>query len=217
MTVITISREFASQGTFIAQQVAQALGYYLVEKSTLEKILSQYGFVEFGEEYESAPSYWERLDSNRINMIEMLNRVVRAIAQHGNVVILGRGSFALLAGFGDVLNIRIQAPLPYRVKRVMEKQDVADSDTAEALVKEKDRVRSNFIHSWYGKDWDTVSHFDLVLDTSKIPPNLAVSIILEAQKALQETQNDNAPTCSTIEVDSILAGVVNEVFGASKI
>lgn len=216
MSVITISREFASEGTYIAQQAAQALGYYLVEKNTLEKILSQYGFVQFGEEYESAPSYWERLDTNRINMIEMLNRVVRAIAQHGNVVILGRGSFAVLAGFADVLNIRIQAPLTYRVKRVMEKQAITDPVEAEAVVKESDRVRSSFIHSWYGVDWDTTSHFDLVVDTSKVPPHLAVSMILEANKALQERPNDNTPTCSTIEVDSILAGVVNEVLGSTS-
>jgi hypothetical protein len=99
MSVITISREFGSEGSSIARQAAQALGYYLVEKNTLEKILSQYCFVQFGDEYESAPSYWERLDANRINMTEMLNRVVRAIAQHGNVMILGRGSFAVLSGF----------------------------------------------------------------------------------------------------------------------
>lgn len=216
MSVITISREFASEGTYIAQQAAQALGYYLVEKSTLEKILGQYGFVQFGEEYESAPSFWDRLDANRIKMIEMLNRIVRAIAQHGNVVILGRGSFAVLAGFADVLNICIQAPLAFRVKRVMEQQAITEPDKAEALVKESDRVRANFIHTWYGVDWDKTGHFDLVIDTSKVPRDLAVSMILEAHKALQGRPIDNTPTCSTIEVDSILAGVVNDILGSTS-
>ena len=97
----------------------------------------------------------------------------------------------------------------------MEKQAITDPEKAEAMVKESDRVRSNFIHSWYGVDWDKTGHFDLVIDTSKVPRDLAVSMILEAHKALQERPNDNTPTCSTIEVDSVLAGVIGEVLDST--
>jgi len=63
--------------------------------------------------------------------------------------------------------------------------------------------------------WDTTSYFELVLSSSKVPPHLAVSMILEAHKALQERPNNNTPTCSTIEVDSVLVGVIGEVLDST--
>src|SRR5512147_2917539 len=125
MAVITISREIGSAGEYIAQKVAQELGYHFADKDIIEKVLNQYGFVQFQQEYESGPGFWSRFDTLRTRMIEFSNRVVEALARHGNVVILGRGSFVVLSGFADVLNIRLQAPLPLRVSRVMAQQGIA--------------------------------------------------------------------------------------------
>jgi cytidylate kinase len=211
MAVITISRELGSGGSYIARQVAQTLGYYFVDRGIIEKVLNQYGFVQFREEYESEPSFWERLDAVRAQMIKMMNRVIQATARHGNVVILGRGSFAVLHGFADVLNVRLQAPLPLRVKRVMAEQNITDFDKAEALVKENDKVRTAFINSWYEVDWDTADAFDLVINTSKIPPDMAVRWLVEALSALKAKPAGDQPTMNTIEVDSVLANVISEM------
>ncbi len=208
MTVITISRELGSGGSYVSRQVAQALGYHLVEKDTLQKVLSQYGFARFEDEYESAPSFWERLDSQRILMIEMLNKVIYAVAQHGNVVILGRGSFAVLDNYRDVLNVRIQAPFPTRVRRVMIEQKIPTLEAAEAVVRDSDRVRATFLQSWDGVRWDTAGMFDLVLDTSKVPCDLAVRWILEAHEAMSEIQEGDQPATDTLQVDSLLAKAV---------
>ncbi len=210
MAVITISRELGSGGTYVSRQVAQGLGYHLVEKDTLQKVLSQYGFAQFETEYESAPSFWERLDSNRIQMIDMLNRVILAVAQHGNAVILGRGSFAVLDNYRDVLNVRIQAPLPVRARRVMAEQGIDDYAKAEALVKESDLVRATFLQSWYGVRWDTAGMFDLVLDTSKVPCDLAVRWILEAHNIMDEIQTEDQPALDSLNVDELLARAVAE-------
>ncbi len=208
MTVITISRELGSGGTYISRQVAQALGYHLVEKNTLQKVLSQYGFAQFETEYETAPSFWERLDSNRIQMIEMLNRVIMAVAQHGNVVILGRGSYAVLDNYQDVLNVRIQAPFPIRVRRVMDEQAITDLKKAEALVQESDRVRSTFLQSWYGVRWDTAEMFHLVLDTSKVPCDLAVRWILDVHEIMDEMKAEGQPSIEAVNVDELRARAV---------
>ncbi len=210
MSVITISRELGSGGTYVSRQVAQALGYHLITKDTLQKVLSQYGFAQFETEYESAPSFWERLDSNRIQMIEMLNRVILAVAQHGNVVILGRGSFAVLDNYRDVLNVRIQAPLPMRTRRVMVEQGITGFDQAEALVKESDHVRATFLQSWYGVRWDTAEMFHLVLDTSKVPCDLAVRWILDVHEIMDEMQAEDQPLIEALNVDELLARAVAE-------
>lgn len=211
MPVITVSREMGSQGRYIAERAAQSLGFHFVDKRTIEEILRQYGFGDFRQEYDSASSFWTRFDSRRADMMKMLDRVVQLLAQHGDVVILGRGSFAVLGGLADVLNVRIQAPLPIRIKRVMARQKISEPDIAEAAIKESDDLRANFIESFYKVRWDAAKTFDLVIDTGKVPPELAIMWLVETVKALKGRQGDTDRTTSVFEGDHILARVVAEV------
>ena len=214
MTVITISREFGSGGADIAQQVAKALTYHYAGQELIGKVLAQYGIVEFDQEYDTTLSFWERFDARRAQrrevMQEMLHRVVLALAQHGNVVIVGRGSFAALAGFADVLNVRIQAPLSQRSQRVLAQQGLATVAEAEAAVQEADKVRAAFIESVYGVRWDDAHAFDLVIDTGKVDPELASAWLVEAVQALRHRSLGDQPTAAAIPVDSVLASVVSD-------
>jgi cytidylate kinase len=213
MSAITISREFGSEGDYIAERVAQTLGYHLVDKEFIGAVLSQYGVVEFGREYETLPSFWERLstqrDQRRDVMVDMLNQVVRAVAQHGNVVILGRSGFAILAGLADVLHVRLQAPLSLRIERVMAQQKIA-REQAEAVVKEKDRVRAAFVEGFYGVPWEAVHAFDLVINTDKISPDLAMTWVVAAAKAFVTGPETAKLTTRSIKVDPILAAAVSD-------
>jgi cytidylate kinase len=208
MPVLTISREYGSEGRHIAEQAAQALGYHFVDKRTIEDVLLQYGFVEFLKDYDSTPGFLERLDPRRIELVNMLNRVIRALAQHDDVVILGRGSFALLGGLADVLNVRVKAPLPLRVQRQMAKQDFADLKQAEAAVKENDRIRTAFIESFYNVRWDSSEAFDVVVDTGRIDPDMAATWLVEAINALKASPAAEERTARALDVDSILANTI---------
>ena len=213
MTVITISREFGSGGADIAQQVAHALGYHHAGQELIGKVLAQYGIVEFDQEYDTTLSFWERFDARRAQrrevMQEMLHRVVLALAQHGNVVIVGRGSFAALADYGDVLNVRIQAPLAQRAGRVMAQKGLASVEEATAAVQEADKVRTAFIESVYSTRWDDARAFDLVIDTGKIAAELAVVWVVAAARALPARPAGDQPSAAALQVDSVLASVVS--------
>jgi cytidylate kinase len=212
MAVMTISRELGSQGVTIAKKVTQELGYHFVDKDVIEKVLDQYGFVRFQKEYESGPGFWARFDGLRARMVEFSYRVIQSVARHGNVVIVGRGSFAVLQGFADVLNVRIQAPLPIRVSRVMEQQGIAEDDKVRSIVEESDRLRASFVASWYGVELDKARPFDLVIDTGKVSPDMAAAWLVEALKVLKETKEGPAGatqrTTSTMPADYLLDGVI---------
>ena len=126
MTVITISREFGNVGDDIGERIAQRLGYHFVDKEFVGAVLSEYGLIDFDSEFETLPGFWERFDAQRGKhrdlMVSVLNQVVQAVARHGDVVIRGRSGFAILAGFADVLHVRLQAPLSVRVEQVMAQQ-----------------------------------------------------------------------------------------------
>ncbi|MBN1888921.1 MAG: cytidylate kinase-like family protein [Thermoflexales bacterium] len=216
MPVITISREFGSEGDSIARQVAQSLGYHFVDKGFVGTVLGQYGVVEFGQEYETLPTFWEKFDAQREErrsvMMSMLHQVVRAVARHGNVVILGRSGFAVLEGLANVLHVRLQAPLPIRVRRVMAQQEIP-IDQAEAAVKEHDRVQTAFIAECCSLSWEAIHAFDLVINTGKIPPELAVDWIVRATRGLEEKQVAGERTTDEIQVDPILASAVSDELG----
>jgi cytidylate kinase len=151
MSVITISREFGSEGDRIAQKVAQTLDYHFVDQKFIGTVLGQYGYVEFDKEYATLPTFWERFDAQREKqrdmMTGMLNQVIQAVAQHGNVVLLGRSGFEVLGRFADVFHVRLQAPFAVRVERVMAQQSIP-FEQAEAVVKKNDRVRVAFVEEF---------------------------------------------------------------------
>ena len=219
MTVITISRELGSEGDSIARNVASALDYHFVDKAFIGNVLSQYGLVDFDKEYDSLPTFWEKFNAQkeerREMMVDMLNRVVRAVAQQDEVMILGRSGFAILAGFSDVLNVRIQAPFLLRVKRVMVRENVT-AYQAEDIIKQGDQVRAAFINSFYGLKWDNASAFDLLIDTGKISPELAVEWIIAVSKALKAKVPIDEPTTTAIQVDPILITAISKELAKLK-
>lgn len=212
MPVLTISRELGSQGGDIAAQVAQLLGYPLMDKQQIGKLLLEYGYPDFGEVYNTPLSFWDRFDlrreERRESMVEMLNRVILALAQHGNIVLLGRGGYAVLAGYADVFNVRIQAPLALRIERVMAQQNLSDHEQAAAVVTDSDKVQTTFLDWFYRIPWDTIRAFDLVIDTGKVAPELATTWLVEAMQAFTARSKGDEPTTSTVQVDSVLASTV---------
>ena len=218
MAVLTISRELGSGGVAIAKKVTQELGYHFVDKDVIERVLDQYGFVRFQKEYESGPGFWARFDGLRTRMVEFSNRVIQSVARHGNVVIVGRGSFAVLQGFADVLNVRIQAPLPIRVSRVMERQGIAEDDKARSVVEESDKLRAAFVESWYGVELDKARPFDLVIDTGKVSPDMAAAWLVEALNALKERPaGATERTTSVIQADYLLDSVISQTLECQAI
>lgn len=220
MTVITISREFGSDGDRIAQAVARALGYHFVDRKLIGTIIGQYGYVEFDREYTTLPTFWERLDVQREKerdvVVSMLNQVIKAIAHHGHAVILGRSGFEVLAGFTDVLHVRLQAPFPIRVKRVRAQQNLS-LDAAEALVQKNDKVRVAFVEEFYRVPWNSIQAFDLVINTAKIEPDLATEMIISAARNFENCVDHGTPSVLSIDVDRILADSVSEMLQCHQV
>jgi cytidylate kinase len=221
MAVITISREFGSEGSSIAEHVAKNLGYHLADKHTLATMLSEFGLVEFHRVYESVPTFWSRFDAEvteqRNIIIKMLNQAIMALAHHGNIVIVGRGGFSVLQGLADVLHVRIQAPLELRIRRVTDLPEIAEPSRAEQLVKDNDKLQRDFIKSVYDAQWDSTKGFDLIIDTGKISKDLATSWIIQAAGSLHVPDESGLRTAANLDVDRILAATVAEFFSCELV
>lgn len=220
MSVITISREFGSEGDSIAHKVAQTLDYHFVDRKFIGTILGQYGYVEFDKEYATLPTFWERFDAqrekNRDGMVSLLNQVIQAVAHHGNVVLLGRSGFEVLNGFADVFHVRLQAPFPVRARRVMAQQGIS-FEQAEEVLKRNDKVRIAFVEEFYRVPWNSIHAFDLVINTGKVPPDVASDWIVAAASFLESNLEIEKNTVASIAVDRIMADAVSDVLQCRKI
>jgi cytidylate kinase len=212
MAVITISRELGSGGLDISRRVAQSLGYEFADKRTADGVFRQYGLTKFDDLYDSVPGLLDLINADNLLIISMVNEILEALAKSGNIVILGRAGFAVLGGYADVLNVRIQAPFSDRVQRVMAREGLTDLQAAEERVREDDNVHSKYVQRFYNKVWDAASNFDLVLDSSTLSADEAVSKIVAAARALeQKAPAKDAVTTASIEVDPVLADAVANV------
>ncbi|MGE5603864.1 MAG: AAA family ATPase [Nitrososphaerales archaeon] len=211
MAVITVSREYGSIGDDFGERVAHELGYHCVCKEFIGDLLAQYGLIEFEREYDSRPGFWNSLNKlggeRRSAVISMLNQVLQAVAQHGNVVIQGRSGFAALQGFSDVLHVRLQAPLAVRVERVAGQQRVTIEEAAR-IVKDGDAVRTGFVEGFYGVPWNSMHAFDLVLNTEKLASDVLVSWVVQAARGLEAQQEGVGRSVRQLQIDDVLAKAV---------
>ena len=214
MSVITISRDFGSEGEYIAEKIAQTLGYHFVDKEFFGTVLKEYGLIEFDAEYDALPGFLDKLANEhrierRDEAVHMLNRAIRAAAQQGNVVILGRSGFEVLAPFADILHVRLQAPIAVRVTRVMKELKIPQEE-AEDFLKENDKVHLAFTQEYYKMPWDAIHAFDLVINTNKVSPDLAVTWVVDSVKAMSGAKNIGRPSLGSLEIDPILKKTVTD-------
>ena len=204
MAVITVFRQAGDGGRYISENLAKALGYHLFDYRTAERILMQEGFAQAPKVFKSVTDLWDRFSRTgreRDEIHAMFRSLILATAHHGNVVMLGRGCFAALQGLSDVLNVRLKAPLPLKIKRVMRARHMTH-DEAAAFVVEKDALVADFTRDSHGLSPDDLTYFDLVIDTGKVSRDSAVRILVEAVGALTGSSL-KGPTAAELKVDSV--------------
>ena len=204
MAVLTISREIASGGWEIGKKVAERLGYHFADKDTIHEIFHQYGFLPFEKVYDKPTSFWDRFDNMRRMTLENLEQSIRALAKHGNMVIVGRGSFAILEGLSDVLQVRIQAPFDYRVRNYMDKTHTIDPVQAEEYLIEQGDLRAAFVETTYQVPWDAATSFDVVLNSAVAPENMAVDLLVQLLGMIDKAEHDPESSATGLQVDKFL-------------
>jgi len=209
MAVITISREYYALSSSTAQKIADELGYHLVTKDTLEKVLRQYGLVQLQELYD-APNFWASVEPSNVELIALLNQTIQGFAKLDNMLILGRGGYLVLQDYANVLNIRIKAPFDLRVQNLIEQEGVKKAE-AEALVKQNDQVRADFVKDFYEQDFYNTRSFRLMLDTGVISTETAMGWIVNAARSLEKQSFGDAKTTHDIEVDLVLANTIQQL------
>jgi cytidylate kinase len=185
MPVITLSRELGSRGDEVAAAVAQRLNLRLVDREVINRAARAAGAPEvaLAEIDELGLLGVKPTPAALREYREKVAEVIGELADAGNVLLVGRGGQAALAGRQGVLHVRIIAPSELRARHVAERCGIS-LEAAAARVEASDRARSNFLKRHYGVRWDAPELYDLVLNLAHITPQMAAGLICMAGQGL---------------------------------
>ncbi len=169
-TIITIAREHGSAGKQIGALVAQRLGipFYYKEMTALaaQKSGLHKDFL-FGLNEDSPNMLYDLYLSTNVVQRAVLaqEQVIRAIADNGSCVIVGRAADHVLREYDNVIRVFIYAPREYRVAKIME---MYGDNREDALrnVRHSDVARSGYYRNISGKNWGDPHNYHLCLDAS---------------------------------------------------
>ncbi len=107
--------------------------------------------------------------------------VLRRIADGRGGVVLGRAGMVVLGGRPDVLRVRLDGPPEARIEQAVRMQGVGEA-RARAEQRETDRVREAYSQTFYGVSQSDPSLYQLILDSTSLPVELCVDIVVLAAR-----------------------------------
>lgn len=188
MAVITISRQYASGGSYIAKLVAHRLEWPLLDNEFIDRVAQRAGLSrkEVEEREERVPGLVERLAralaisspeifvaagdpadapfAREEELVRVTEAVINQAVRQDNVILVGRGAQAHLAQRDDTLHIYIVGSREARVRAAMERLGM-ERDEAESARDRIDGGRRRYVKTHYDRQWDDPANYHMVFNS----------------------------------------------------
>ncbi|HYM14880.1 MAG TPA: cytidylate kinase-like family protein [Dehalococcoidia bacterium] len=111
--------------------------------------------------------------------LRTLTSVITAVAARGNVVILGRGSQAILQHQPETLHVYVTAPREQRIAS-LGKRDGISAEDAEKRIRRSDQNREAFHRRYFKVGAENPLLYDLMLHAGRLSEQMMVRLVLTA-------------------------------------
>jgi cytidylate kinase len=177
--------------TSIGERVAAALSS-LMERSAAVGTFDPVSGGGMGLETVLARTYGEaaelpsggalgQLDEQRY--IKTLTSVIKGVAARGNVVLLGRGSQAILQEEPETLHVYIAASREWRTSSLVLHEGMSRQD-AERRIDKSDANRQAFHRRYFKVEFNNPQQYDMAINAGRIAADVAAKMIAVAAAAL---------------------------------
>ena len=188
--IITISRQFGSNGREIGRQLAEYLdiGYY--NKEIMELIANDFGIDPdfFREENRNEQGLFSVAGRHKLSAITELSvnsevyekacDLIQGISQRESAVIVGRCADYILKDHPDTIKLFIYSDLETRINWSVSEYKVP-ARKARKFVHDKDERRAGFYEFYTGQKWGASSNYDMMINTSKMKTNDIIKMLSE--------------------------------------
>ena len=111
-------------------------------------------------------------------VFESETEILKGIAEVESCVVAGRSGFYVFRDHPNHLNVFIQASMPYRVERVMRKQQITEEEAVKTI-KKVDKMRENYVKKYTGLSRYDTRNYDLVISADGKSEEQIVDIIMK--------------------------------------
>lgn len=202
MPVTTISASYGAGGSLIGPAVAERLGSHFVDRAIPAEVAARLQVP-----VDEAHAHDDRGAAGIFALLARVpnitgvvlpepenprfqretERLIREAAGHGDVVVLGRAGAIVLAEHPGALHVRLDGPEDARVRQAM-RIEAVDRGEAKRRLRETDRARHAYVKHFYGADARSAEHYHLVLDSTALPFDACVELIVAAAAARGRAQ-----------------------------
>ena len=186
--VITINRELGSGGRTVGRILAQKLGVPFYDKALIRALEKKYElttdeierlksrkrswWADFkrvmivGEDAANSTAYYVGSESDLLTteaLFKAEKEILSGIAEAESCVIAGRSAFFVLNGHPNRLSVLIQAPIEYRIERLMKKQNMEWKEALKTINK-VDKMREEYVKNYAQTSRYDTRNYDLVIN-----------------------------------------------------
>jgi cytidylate kinase len=169
--VLTLSRELGAGESGFATALAERLKMHAYDRELLEQEAVRLGVSETELEKidEHAAGIFQRFRPGSVyqRYAEALGQIMQQLAESGEAIVVGRGGNCFLRSHPRAFHVRVIAPLPVRVRRVMEYRWVAER-VAKEFIARSDAQRRSFCESYFGVDWADPLEYHMTINSGRL-------------------------------------------------
>jgi cytidylate kinase len=200
MPIVTISRQYGSGGSEVAERVANALGWHLYDNAMVDEVARRLGMstAEVSAREERVPSLPERIatamalgvpevmptvadlatEPSEERIVEMTKRVIEEAVQAGPAVLVGRGAQCMLAARADALHVFCYAPADVLASYVITNFGVSTAE-AHRIVADKNHQREQYVKRYWKRNWRDLSNYHLCVNTAWLGLDGAADVVVQ--------------------------------------
>jgi len=190
MAIITISRGSATSGLMLAEGLSKVLNYKLVRREDVLQGIARFGVaadklekILFG-----PPIYSDDFKHDIRNYIAFFQATLCDYIQKEDVIYVGNIGHMMLRDIACVLRIRFIAPPEFRVKMLIEHEQMTPEE-ASAYIEKIDAQRRAWALILYGVDSLNPSLYDLTINLERTSIDTAVDIAATAARHKKLSEN----------------------------
>jgi hypothetical protein len=201
--VVTFSAAYGAAGAEVAPAVAERLGLPFHDRAIAAQVAGRLGVpvAEAEANDETVVRGWWRLVASLGTMPDPVGgvlpmaalpdarayrqqteRVLEEIAAGAGGVVLGRAAAMVLGKRPDVLHVRLDGPRDRRLAAAVERSGSPLDDVRRAM-EVNDRTREAYVRHFYRCDPEDARHYDLVIDSTALPLETVVDMVVMAARA----------------------------------
>lgn len=204
--VIAINRELGSGGRTVGRKLAERLHVEFYDKALIKTLEERYSLsVEEIENLKGQSHNWlaelkralfasegiavtsnyilavpgdKPIQPTTYDMFKAEQEILKSIAAEESCVVAGRSGFYVFRDHPNHLSVLIQASIPFRIERVMRKQNMT-REQAVKTIEQIDKMRENYIKEFTKTSRYDTRNYDLVITADGKTEDQIVDIIMK--------------------------------------